>query len=59
MVNETSFEIEGKRVMEGSRKVLVKIFLFQSAGRGLPKDGARHIFFLNSKSSIIGLCIDV
>ena len=59
MINETSFEIGGKPVMEGSRRVLLKLLLFQSGGCGLPQDGARPSFFPDTKSSKIELSIDV
>ena len=59
MVNETSLGIGGKPVMEGSRRVEVKLLLFQSDGRGLPQDGARPSFSPDSKSSKIELSIDV
>ena len=59
MVNETSFEIGGKLVMEGSRRVLVKLLLFQSGGCGYFQDGTRPSFSPDSKSSILGLSIDV
>ena len=59
MVNETGFEIGGKLVKEGSRRVLVKLLLFQSGGCGLPQDGARPSFFPDSKSSTLGLSINV
>ena len=59
MVHVTSFEIGGKLDMEGSRQVLVKLLLFQSGWSGLPKDGSRPSFFPDSKSSILGLSIDI
>ena len=59
MVNEKSFEIRGKTVMEGSRQVLVKLLLFQSGVSGHLKEGAMPNFFPNSKSSLLGLSIDV
>ena len=59
MVNEINFEIGGKLVMEGSRQVLVILLLFQSGGCGLPQDGARPSFFPDSKSSTLGLSINV
>ena len=55
MADEISFEIGSKLVMEGSRRVLVKLLLFQSGGCGLPQDGARPTFFSDSKSPILGL----
>ena len=59
MVHETSFEIGGKPVMEGSRRVLVKLLLLQLGGCGHPQDGATPSLFPDSKSSILGLSIDV
>ena len=59
VVHETSFEIGGKPVMEGSRRVLVKLLLLQLGGCGHPQDGATPSLFPDSKSSILGLSIDV
>ena len=59
MVHEISFEIRGKLVMEGFRPIIVKFLLFQSGGRGHLQDGATPSFFPDSKSSILGLSIDV
>ena len=59
MVHEISFEIGVKLVMEGSRPILVKLLLFQSSGCGHLQDGATPNFFPDSKSSILGLSIDV
>ena len=59
MVNEINFENGGKLVMEGSRQVFVNLLLFQSGGCGLPQDGARPSFFPDSKSSTLGLSINV
>ena len=59
VVHEISFEIGVKLVMEGSRPILVKLLLFQSSGCGHLQDGATPSFFPDSKSSILGLSIDV
>ena len=59
MINEINFEIGGKLVMEGSRRVFVKLLLFQSGGFGLTQDGARSCFFPDSKISILVLSIGV
>ena len=45
--------------MEGSRRVLVKLLLLQLGGCGHPQDGAIPSLFPDSKSSILGLSIDV
>ena len=45
--------------MRGSRRVLVNVVLFQSRGRGDPQDGVTPSFLLDSKSSILGLSIEV
>ena len=59
VVHETSFEIGGKPVMEGSRRVLVKLLLLQLGGCGHLKDGDTPSLFPDSKTSISGLSIDV
>ena len=59
MLNENSFQVGKKPVMGGSRQVLVKLVLFQLDGRGHPQDSAMPSFFPDSKSSILGLSIDV
>ena len=45
--------------MKGSRRVLVKVVLFQSDGPGHPQDDATPSFFPDSKSSISGLSNEV
>ena len=52
VVHETSFEIGGKPIMEGSRGVLVKLLLLQLGGCGHLKDGDTPSLFPDSKSSI-------
>ena len=59
MVHVTSFEIGGTPVMEGSRQILVKLLLLQLGGCGHPQDGAMPSLFPHSKSSILGLSINV
>ena len=46
-------------VMEGSRRVLVKVLLFQLRGRGQPQNDATANFFANSKRPILGLSNEV
>ena len=46
-------------VMRGSRRVLVKVVLFQLRGHGHPQDDATTNFFPDSKSSILGLSNEV
>ena len=45
--------------MRGSRRVLVKVLLFQLDGRGHSQDDATPSFFPDSKTSIIGLSNEV
>ena len=56
---EKSFETGRVSVMRGSRRVLVKVVLFQLRGHGHPQDGATPNFFPDSKSSILGLSNEV
>ena len=42
-------------VMKGSRRVLVKIVLFQLRGHSQPQNDAEPNFFANSKRPILGL----
>ena len=42
-------------VMKGSRRVLVKVVLFQLRGHGHPQDDVTPNFFANSKRPILGL----
>ena len=41
--------------MKGSRRVLVKVVLFQLRGAGHPQDDANTNFFADSKRPILGL----
>ena len=45
--------------MRGFRQALVKIVLFHLRGRGHPQGDAMPNFFLDSKSSILGLSNEV
>ena len=46
---ERSFETGRISVMKGSRRILVKVVLFQLRGRGHPQDDAMPNFFADSK----------
>ena len=46
-------------VMKGSRRVLVKVVLFQLRGPGHPQDDANTNFFADSKRPILGLSNEV
>ena len=56
---ERSFETGRISVMKGSRRVLVKVVLFQLRGRGHPKDDATPNSFADSKRPISGLSNEV
>ena len=45
--------------MRGSRRVLVKVLLFQLDGHGHPQDDATHSFIPDSNNSIVGLSNEV
>ena len=59
VVNESSFETGRIFVMKGSRRVPVKVKLFQLRGRGHPQDDATPNFFADSKRPILGLSNEV
>ena len=59
MVGECTFRIESASIMRGSRRVLVKVLLFQLDGPGHPQDDATPNFFPDSKNSIVGLSNEV
>ena len=59
MVNEGSFGIGSSSVMRGSRRVLVKVLLFQLDGLGHSQDDAMPSFFPDSKIFIIGLSNEI
>ena len=52
-------EIGSSSVLRGVRSILVKVVLFQLSGRGHPQDNATSSFFMNSKSSMLGLSNDI
>ena len=56
---ERSFETGRISVMKGSRRVLVKIVLFQLRGPGHPQDDVTPNFFANSECPILGLSNEV
>ena len=49
MLFESGTETGRISVMKGSRRVLVKVVLFQLRGRGHPKDNATPNFFADSE----------
>ena len=59
MLFERSFETGRISVMKGSRRVLVKVVLFQLRGHCHPQDDAMPNFFANSKRPISGLSNEV
>ena len=56
---ERSFETGRISVMNGSRRVLVKVVLFQLRGRSQPQNDAKTNFFRNSNRPILGLSNEV
>ena len=56
---ERSFETGRISVMKGSRRVLVKVVLFQLRGHGHPQDDAMPNFFADSERPILGLSNEV
>ena len=56
---ESNTETERIFVMKGSRRVLVKVVLFQLRGRSQPQNDARANFFANSERPILGLSNEV
>ena len=52
MLNESSFETGRISIMRGSRRVLVKVVLFQLRGRSQPQNDATANFFANSERPI-------
>ena len=59
MLIDRSFETGRISLMKGSRRVLVKVVLFQLRGRGHPQDFAMPNFFADSKRPISGLSNEV
>ena len=56
---ESNTEIGRISVMKDSRRVLVKVVLFQLRGPGHPQDDATLNFFANSKRPILGLSNEI
>ena len=56
---ESNTETGRISVMKGSRRVLVKVVLFQLRGHGHPQDDATPNFFANSERPILGLSNEV
>ena len=56
---ESNTETGRISVMKGSRRVLVKVVLFQLRGRGHPQDDATPNFFANPERPILGLSNEV
>ena len=56
---ERSFETGRISVMKGSRRVLVKVVLFQLRGRSQLQNDAKANFFKNSNCPILGLSNEV
>ena len=59
MLFERSFETGRITVMKGSRRVIVKVVLFQLWGPGHPQDDATPNFCADSKRTILGLSYEV
>ena len=56
---ESNTETGRISVMKGSRRVLVKVVLFQLRGHGHPQDDDTANFFANSEHPILGLSNEV
>ena len=56
---ESNTETGRISVMKGSRRVLVKVVLFQLRGRGHPQDDATPIFIADSERPTLGLSNEV
>ena len=56
---ESNTETGRISVMKGSRRVLVKVVLFQLRGRSQPQNDATPNFFVNSERPILGLSNEV
>ena len=59
MLIESNTETGKISVMIGSKRVLVKVVLFQLSGHGHPQDDAMTNFFADSKRPILGLSNEV
>ena len=56
---ESNTETGRISAMKGSRRVLVKVVLFQLRGPGHPQDNANTNFFADSERPILGLSNEV
>ena len=56
---ESNTETGRISIMKGSRRVLVKVVLFQLRGRSQPQNDAMANFLKNSKRPILGLSNEV
>ena len=56
---ERTFESGRIFIMKGSRRVLVKVVIFQLKGHGHPQDDPTPNFFENSERPILGLSNEV
>ena len=52
---ESNIETGRISIMKGSRRVLVKVVLFQLRGHSQPQNDAKVNFFSNSERPILGL----
>ena len=59
MLSESNTETGRISVMRGSRRVLVKVVLFQLRGHGKPQDDATPNIFAKSKRPLLGLLKEV
>ena len=59
MLVDRSFETGRISFMKGSRRVQVKVVLFQLRGHGHPQDDATPNFFANSERPILELSNEV
>ena len=59
MLFENNTETGRISVMKGSRRVLVKVVLFQLRGRSQPQNDATASFFANYERLILGLSNEV
>ena len=55
MTDESGCKIDCSSIMRVSRRLLVKVLLFQLDGHGHPQDDAMPSFFLDLENSIVGL----
>ena len=58
MATEIQNENGSSFLLRGSRPILMIVVLIPLGGHGYPQNGAMPSFFLNSKSSMLGLSSD-